>query len=327
MYQLPDAKNWKGRTDILDGQEGMRWHHAMQLLDLSNNIEAAQHNTISIAFLGFCCDEGVRRNLGRVGAKEGPLAIRKALRNFAVHFKPERLWLFDAGDVICPEENLEAAQELLGKKIHQLLTAGYHPIVLGGGHEIAYGHFNGIHAFTQQKNKSAGIINLDAHFDLRRYEAAGTSGTPFLQINNLLNQHGQQLHYLVLGINEAANTKALFNTATTLGVHWHPYAALTDSNLENILSAIKSFANKVDYLYLSLDLDVISEAHAPGVSAPATFGVQPHIIRMLLREIIGTNKMISFDIAELNPNYDIDGRTARLAAHMIYDVITVTAGK
>ncbi|HEX5169012.1 MAG TPA: arginase family protein, partial [Cyclobacteriaceae bacterium] len=192
MYQSPDLSIWKGRTDPLDGEEGWRWHHVVKALDLFGILPDVNGTGRQFAFLGFCCDEGVRRNQGRVGAREGPHSIRKNLRNLAVHFDSSRISLYDAGNVICTEDKMELAQEMLGKKVTQLLQAGYKPIVLGGGHEVAFGHFQGIHSFISQKNTNIGIINIDAHFDLRRSDRQGNSGTSFLQISELLKNADQQ---------------------------------------------------------------------------------------------------------------------------------------
>ena len=243
MYKSPTKEYWQGSTDPLDGEKGHRWHHVVKMLDLSSEstvISSSQAN--EIAFLGFCCDEGVRRNAGRVGARNGSAAIRISLANLAVHFEAQELVLHDAGDVICQGEHMEATQEMLGKKVSQLLERGYRPIVLGGGHEMAYGHFLGIHASAKSSNQRVGIINFDAHFDLKNYNDRGDSGTPFLQIAELLQQSEEKLEYLVLGINEAANTKAQFQTTAALGVKWITAEAITEQSLEHVKT-------KIDHLH------------------------------------------------------------------------------
>lgn len=321
MYQSPDLSVWKGRTDLLDGEDGWRWHHVVKPLDLFGLLPNLNGNGKQFALLGFCCDEGVRRNQGRIGAREGPHSIRKNLRNLSVHFDPREISLLDAGDVICTEEKMELAQDMLAKKVAQLLQAGYKPIVLGGGHEVAYGHFQGIHNYNKQKNARIGIINIDAHFDLRKYDRVGNSGTSFLQINELLKSSNQEFHYLALGIHEAANTAALFNSAKNLGAQWQTSSACTSSNLGSVFTLIEDFVSHVDCVYLSLDIDVINQAFAPGVSAPAPFGLQPEVVRQILKKIFDTETVISLDIAELNPSIDIDSRTAQLAAHLIYYIV------
>src|SRR5690606_7336354 len=116
-------------------------HRWIKRLDLLDNLPPAVPDHRSFALLGFCSDEGVRRNLGRTGAREGPLATRRSLRNLCIHFDTASTALFDCGDVICSGEKLEEAQTMLRKKVHQLLAGGYRPLIMGGGHEVAFGHF------------------------------------------------------------------------------------------------------------------------------------------------------------------------------------------
>ncbi|GAB3818252.1 hypothetical protein GCM10028895_15260 [Pontibacter rugosus] len=214
MYKSATKENWKGRVDAHDGDLGLRWHQVIQLLDLSQEIPDVPPNETAFAFLGFCCEEGVRRNQGRVGAAAGPVALRGAMASYAHHL-PEHVKLYDAGDVICSNSNLEEAQEQLGKKVAQLLAHGYRPLVLGGGHEIAYAHYLGLEKAVEQQR--LGILNFDAHFDLRSYAQQPSSGTPFLQIADRLKAKNKPFKYKVLGLQEYGNTRVLFHTAERLG--------------------------------------------------------------------------------------------------------------
>ena len=319
MYRLPDLSVWTGRIDP-GGDEALRWHQVIQPVNLQEDVPAATRDSSSFAILGFCCDEGVRRNFGRTGAQEGPAAIRKALRNLCVH--PESTAsILDCGDVICSGEKLEAAQSMLGKKVHQLLEAGHKPVVLGGGHEIALGHFLGIRPYVSRRRQTLGIINLDAHFDLRQYNDQGNSGTPFLQISDIVKADGGDFHYLVLGVEESANTRDLFNRARALNVSSCTRDEADTKGADSLLTAIDTFVSRVQALYVTLDLDVINQAYAPGVSAPSSFGWTPQLIARLLERIFSTGKVVSCDIAELNPSLDADARTARVAAGFIYQVV------
>jgi formiminoglutamase len=80
------------------------------------------------------------------------------------------------------------------------------------------------------------------------------------------------------------------------------------------------FADKVDWLYLTVCLDVLPAAVAPGVSAPAAFGVALHTVEALIDAVKATGKLKLADIAELNPAVDPDGRTARVAARIAWRI-------
>ncbi len=321
MYQPPGKEHWQGRTDVLDGAAGHRWHHIIRFLDLSQEIIPENGLVNNVAILGFCCDEGVRRNSGRVGARKGPSAIRKYLSNLAVHFDADCLAVFDAGDVICQGQNMEAAQDMLAGKVQRLLENGYQPIVLGGGHEVAFGHFLGIHEYAKPQGEKIGVINVDAHFDLRRYDGLGSSGTPFLQISELLEKENKSLKYLVLGINETANTRALFDTADRLKVQYVTAEVLNESSIEFTQTCIDAFIACCETIYLTIDMDAFNASEAPGVSAPAPYGVRLDKTLQLIKYVIQSKKVLSIDFAETNPELDIDDRTSKLVAYLIGVVV------
>ncbi|WP_266206016.1 formimidoylglutamase [Pontibacter kalidii] len=318
MYKPTAPGTWKGRVDALDGEEGKRWHQGINLLNLTEAREPA-NAAQAIAFLGFCCDEGVRRNHGREGAVEGPAALRQAMASFAWHLEDD-VSLFDAGDVYCTNQHLEEAQKQLGKKVNALLSNTYKTIILGGGHETAYGHFLGIKQALPEGHQ-LGIINFDAHFDLRSYEKQPSSGTPFLQIAEELRTAGKDFNYLCLGIQQQGNTQRLFNTAAAYGTDYVFAPAMQVYNYESLRERLQQFMELADVLYVSIDMDVFAAAYAPGVSAPAALGVHPEIVLLLLQEIISSGKLLTLDIVELNPKLDIDNRTAKLGASLLYHVV------
>jgi formiminoglutamase len=310
MPQPIDMSRWTGRVDADEGPRALRWHQAVQPL------EAASEP--GFALLGFACDEGVRRNQGRAGARKGPTALRQALAGLAWH-QPRRL--YDAGDVVCQGENLEEAQAEYAARLSALLSAGHFPIGLGGGHEIAYGSFLGLSqsASRQVPFPSIGIVNLDAHFDLRQ-ATQSNSGTSFLRIAELCRTQGMPFHYCCLGIAEPSNTAALFDRARELGVRWRTDEQLGHLHLREALAELRAFAAQVDSLYLTLCLDVLPAGIAPGVSAPAARGVPLETIETLVQAVKESGKLAVADIAELNPTFDPDQRTAKVAARLVYQI-------
>ena len=81
-----------------------------------------------------------------------------------------------------------------------------------------------------------------------------------------------------------------------------------------------------DHIYVTIDLDGFSSAYAPGVSAASPMGFSPYMVLECLKTIIGSGKLISLDIAEMNPKYDIDGQTAKLAASLMHHVAHSVSG-
>lgn len=323
-YFVTDEKIWTGRIDDPNDADSFRMHQIIQLLDLTKiNQNKRPKSVLDICFIGFCSDEGIRRNLGRIGAKQGPKYIRKEFANLPVTFSND-IKIYDAGDIFCIENNLEEAQEQLQIAIKIILDNNMFPIVLGGGHDVALGHFNGIINHLEKKetnNLSLGIINFDAHFDLRPYNNGGSSGTMFSQIaDDCLNKQ-REFAYMCLGIQTSGNTRSLFKKADSLGVKYIPEKDFVESNFEQISKTINNFIDEHEHIYVTICSDVFNSAFAPGVSAMQPFGMNPEIVLIYLKEILKTNKVISLDIAEVSPRFDQDKRTAKLIAIIIYAII------
>ena len=284
----------------------LRWHQII-------NKTPAPGYTI----LGFCSDEGVRRNHGRTGAYGGPDAIRTQLRNLPVH---GILSLGDAGNILCSGTDLEGAQEELAGNIFTLLKSGTLPVVLGGGHEVAWGHYQGIRRYLAPGTRM-GILNIDAHFDLRiPSDGAPTSGTSFWHMYQDCTSRGELFNYFVLGIQESANTPRLFETARKTGTAW---ITAEDMTMPGSMNVLFDWIRAMDQVYLTVCLDAFSMSVAPGVSAPSPGGILPgRWLKELFAMLRQDDKLLSADIAELNPSVDIDNHTARLAAYLIYQLVT-----
>jgi formiminoglutamase len=321
-HYLPiKADSWTGRVDDTNDPDAFRWHQAVTAIDLNQPL-VGQASGIHFCILGFCCDEGVIRNLGRPGAHKGPNSIRNELANLPATFLP-RAQLFDAGNIHCKHHDLEAAQEDLSQAIHLLLSKGYFPLVLGGGHELALGHYHGITKHLKSQKSSStppAIINFDAHLDMRPFHNGGTSGTMFNQIHHWCKINAHPFRYMCLGLQSYANTKSLFKQADSFGTNYLMAKDITANNQPSIVKALDKYIQSSESIYLTLCMDVFSAAHAPGVSAVQPFGLEPDLVLQLIKHILHSGKICSFDIAEVSPRFDSDNRTAKLAAVIIYAI-------
>ncbi len=307
IYRPTEYNLWTGRGDP-DARS--YWHQILRCVDLENDeLKKLPDDQKGIALLGYASDEGVRRNQGRSGAAAGPDAIRKIAGSLTNHFDANTS-LIDAGNTKCLTHLEEIVEKLLDKN--------YFPILLGGGHDISYGHLRGIQ--NHLRASTIGVINLDAHFDLRSAKNGANSGTAFFQIAEEAKAAGRAFHYLCLGIQKQSNTKSCFARAHDLGVQYIPIEEFQIKNIENILIKISAFIYRVDAIYLTIDLDGFSSAYAPGVSAPSPLGFSPDIATEVFSAISKSGKLISMDIAELNPHYDLDNRTARLASIILHQL-------
>lgn len=295
---------WTGR---LDGNDES-YHRIFQRVKTETDYETIKPKDFVLH--GFAVDEGVQRNKGRVGAKESPDIIRKNMSNFPVVNSGFSLKDFD--NIHCENNDLEIAQNLLADNVSKLLTKQGKSVVLGGGHEVTFAHYSGIRkAFPNQK---IGIINFDAHFDNRQPEnGLATSGTGFWQIA----QEGN-IHSLHIGIQKNSNTRKLFETADEFGMKYILSDDLHSGNLDFIMSKIDAFLEDADVVYITICMDVFNASIAPGVSAPAYNGIfADHTFLQIYRHILKSKKTKALDVAEVNPNFDIQERTARLAASLV----------
>ncbi|WP_100075683.1 formimidoylglutamase [Chryseobacterium camelliae] len=302
---------WQGR---LDGEELLH-HRIFQRVRQETDYDAVSKGDFVLH--GFAVDEGVQRNKGRVGAKDAPDIIRKNMSNFPV-ILPD-FSLLDFGNMSCEGGNLEQAQADLAKKVSKVLLKGARSLVLGGGHEVMYGHYLGVKtAFPEQK---VGIINIDAHFDNRMPEqgTGASSGTGFWQVA----QEGN-IHSLHIGIQRNSNTLKLFDTAHQYGMKYILADELFFENLPSVYQRINDLFESVDVVYLTICMDVFNASIAPGVSASAYNGIFTDAAFMhFYRHILKQEKLVALDVAEVNPLYDIQDRTARLAASLVNEWLMV----
>ncbi|WP_201591739.1 formimidoylglutamase [Psychrobacter fozii] len=322
-----DMTQWTGRAEPFETARARYWYQLAQPYE-------AQH----IGLVGFACDQGVRRNQGRIGARAAPPLIRRAFATLPViadlqqRFDGQLLTLLgDAGDIHCHDEDdvaestLEQAQIKYADAVSTIVKQGGLPIGLGGGHAIAYGSFLGLWQVLENTSEAnatptIGIINFDAHLDIRQSDVA-TSGTPFRQIAEHLDVHGQPFHYCCIGVSRFSNTAALFDRAEQLGVqvisdedcHYQPWDTLAER--------VKSFVDQVDIIYLTIDMDCLPASVVPGVSAPAAFGIELGFVERMVKTIMASGKVKMVDIAEINPTFDVDGRSCKVAARLLATIV------
>ena len=228
---------------------------------------------------------------------EGPNAFRKALRGLPWHNDAENT-LIDIGNIYCQDDELEASQETLKETVSILQKQKIRTMVIGGGHELAWGHFQGL------PDLNYAIINFDAHFDLRPplENNRGTSGSSFLQIANDYKAKGKAFDYTCFGIQKATNTASLFKHAEELNVRFMEAEEFQSDFYEKAFGMINSIITKHDAIYVSLCMDVFAAPFSPGVSAPQPLGIYPYHVIPLLRKLASSGKVIAFDIPNYRPS-------------------------
>lgn len=303
-YEPPSRNNWQGRQDSLSSE---RFFQQVDICDLRHQVLPSASPIAHITILGLCSDTGIQRNLGQLGAQEGPDALRQQLAKLASH-RPERY--IDIGNIRCTNNDLESAQLEFAQLVVHCQKYQHRTLAFGGGHEIAWAHFLGLN----KHHPDLAIINFDAHFDLRPLKnGQGTSGTPFRQIQTFCNQQQLDFHYCCLGIQPAGNTSSLFAHAAQSNIAFLTAERMFQEPLSFQIDFLEQFMRPHSAIYLSFCMDVLAEAFAPGVSAPQALGLFPSQVIPLLKYILQSGKVVGLDIAELSPVLDSNHQTARLA--------------
>jgi formiminoglutamase len=218
--------------------------------------------------------------------------------------------------VRCDGSALEEWQAGLGAVVAEVLAAEAVPVVLGGGHETSFGHFLG---YVSDRSKVS-IINIDAHHDIR-VSARATSGTPFRQAHD--HASGLLASYQILGAQPHAISAPYLADLAAMGARVAFRGEIASPGAAQVAREALDRISRDSSILITLDLDAVDQAFAPGVSAPCTNGLFPQELLDLLGVLLADRRVSSFDVVELNPAHDWDGQTARLAALAIFRALAM----
>ena len=278
----------------------------------------AAYAAAAVAILGCPQDEGVRRNRGRPGAAQGPAEIRRALFRMTVNGL-ETLAVFDAGDTT-PQGTLEATHAAHEAAVARLLADGKRVIVLGGGNDIAYPDCAAL-------AKHAGDVlafNVDAHLDVRP-DTPRNSGTPYRQL--LEEGWLKPARFFELGSQPFCAAADHAQYLNGKGARIVPLAALRARGAARVVRRALREGGAAAAVFWGFDLDVVNAAEAPGVSAPNPLGLSGAELCELAALAGAERRTRVVEFSEVNPAFDVDGRTARLAAAAIWQYLAALAAR
>lgn len=286
-----------------------------------------------VMLVGVISDLSLDWGRGLQGAKEGPASIRRILPRTHAQTK---LPFYDAGDI---EQTIDDHSFVaVSQRQHQLLLRslrdGHFPVVLGGGHEISIASYQALSDFSAEListptvedqqptliSPRVGVINFDAHFELRP-SLSLRAGSAFHSAWCYSKEQQRSFDFLGLGICDHANSQAMFKLAEELGCQWLLDNQMTTRNKKHIQAQLDHFIEHVDCIQLSIDLDVFSSSIAPGANMTRMHGVSLSMVEWAIKHIMASGKVKIVDIAELNPEYDYDNQTAKLASKLIQTIV------
>jgi len=278
-----------------------------------------------VAVLGVPFDSGTSY---RPGARFGPQAIRQASRHLRTNFHPDydtepfrTIQVADAGDVACNPYNIEEAIAQIEASADDLYQRAAAILSLGGDHTIAVPLLRSI-------NKVAGqvaLVHFDAHLDTwdTYFGAPYTHGTPFRRAaeEKLFNEDAS-MH---VGIRGPLYSRDDLERDAELGFKVVHCDELQSGGIDHVVKRIRDRVGEHP-LYLSIDIDVLDPAHAPGTGTPEVAGLSSRELVGILRGLKGLN-LVAGDIVEVAPAYDHAEITSLAAATVAFEMINLIACK
>ena len=276
-----------------------------------------------IAILGIPFDAGTSY---RPGARFGPQSIRQASRHLRTQYHPSydtepfvEQQVADAGDISCNPFNIEEAVGQIQMAAIEMLGKVNSIISLGGDHTIALPLLRAVNHF----HGPVALVHFDAHLDTwdTYFGAPYTHGTPFRRAaeEKLFLDHAS-MH---VGIRGPLYSRDDLDNDEELGFKVVHCDEFQKEGLDHVASRIKERVGD-NPMYLSIDIDVLDPAHAPGTGTPEIAGISSRELLGVLREFDGLN-IISADVVEVSPAYDHAELTSLAAATIVYEIINLLA--
>ena len=277
-----------------------------------------------VAIIGVPFDAGTSY---RPGARFGPQSVRQASRQLRTNYHPNYdvepfkvQQVADAGDIACNPFDIDEAIKQIEKGSTELLQKVGSIVTIGGDHTIALPLLRSI---NKKVGGSVALVHFDAHLDTwdTYFGAPYTHGTPFRRAREeKLFLDDASMHIGIRGplysTNDLKNDRELgFKT-----IHCDEFQTNT---IDQIVKRIKDRIGN-NPLYISIDIDVLDPAHAPGTGTPEVAGMTTREILNVLRGLAGS-QLVSADVVEVAPAYDHAELTSTAAATIVYELINIIA--
>lgn len=268
-------------------------------------------------------------SISHSGASFAPEVMRSIFKNMATYAVEEDLDLssvsfYDFGDVLMHVTDLAESHHRVEETLYEIVKSepDIIPIILGGDHSVTKPAFSGF--ARAMGNRKVGIIQFDAHHDLRNREDGGPSnGTPFRGLieDGVL----EPCHLIQIGLRNFSNSAAYSGYAKENGILFY---TMKDVRLQGIEALIKKayglLEEKVDLIYVSVDVDVLDQAFAPGCPAVGPGGMEPDDLFDALKFLGTQEKTAAIDIVEIDPKQDFRDLTSRVG---VYSFLSFVVGK
>jgi arginase len=292
---------------------------------------------MKIRIVGVPMDLGA----GRRGVDMGPSALRIA--GLAERLRELGHTVYDDGDV---HVNIPESQEIddhklkylpeivrvttiLAHKVENIMERGEFPLVLGGDHSIAMGTISGLANYARKHDLRLGVIWIDAHADMNTHETTPSGNIHGMPLAAILGEGARELttiggdfrkvdpkNVVLIGVRNIDTAEKSIVKKT--GITFYTMADIDKDGVHKIIRKVLEEAkSKVDLLHISFDIDSVDPSVAAGVGTPAPGGFSYRETHLIMETIADFGCMTSFEIAEVNPIFDIKNQSSEFAVGVI----------
>ncbi|MES3039112.1 MAG: formimidoylglutamase [Bdellovibrionota bacterium] len=267
--------------------------------------------------LGYPDDEGINNNGGRIGSALGPEGFRKVFYKMTPHLQRHQDMIKDLGDWTGTGK-LENRHIKLRAELLKLHAQEKKIISIGGGHDYGFPDGAALCEYFINKGERPFIINFDAHLDVRPLEDKINSGTPFYR---LLEEFGPKIDFVEFGIQPHCNAKAHLEWAQSKGAVIYHRDEIRAKGFHKLMDNLThQFEDRPTFV--SVDIDAFSSADAPGCSQSWPTGLSANEFIQNISLLRRRLNIRHFGVYELSPPLDKDLVTQRLAAQIIFELMT-----
>jgi agmatinase len=232
----------------------------------------------------------------------------------------------DTGDAPVVPARPERAHRVIREKVRRIASAGILPIVLGGDHSITYPSASAVSEVHRPRR--VGVVHFDAHADTGKdlYGALLSHGTPMRRLIEEGWVAGR--NFVQIGLRGYWPDRPTFEWMRSQGMRWHTMTELRERGLEAVLrDAIAEALDGPDAIYLSIDIDVLDPAAAPGTGTPEPGGLASWELLLAVREIVRRVDLVAMDVVEVSPPFDHAEITAMAAHRCVLEALSALASK
>jgi arginase len=290
-----------------------------------------------VAIIGVPQDYGA----GRRGVDMGPSAMRVA--NLNAHLTALGLGVEDYGNVHVdqPEsipESVKTAWHLpqiaqnclrLSKMVEKAAGEARFPLVLGGDHSIAVGTVAGVTRHYRKQKQALGLVWIDAHGDFNTPESSPSGNVHGMPLSSIIGQGARELTHLrgvspmiaaknvaLVGIRDIDRREA--ENIRAAGIHAYTMREIDERGMRAVVQdAVRAASDGTAGMHLSLDMDALDPAEAPGVGTPVRGGLNYREAHLAMELLHDTGRLVSMEVVEVNPVLDIANKTAALAVELV----------